>query len=242
MRVAISVLCGFLICISPAFAADPSLVEPEALAALNKMGAYLRTLKSFEVKTDTLTDAVMDNGQKVQFAGSVDYKVRRPDGFAITVSDDRRVRQFLYDGKHFTVFAPRMGFYATVPAKPTIREVLQTAYDRFDIELPLADLFRWGTPDDRHEGISSGVVVGYARINGVDADQYAFRQGDIDWQIWIQRGDKPLPLKAVVTDTSDSAMPDYVAVLHWTPVAQFDKAAFVFTPPKDAKSITIASR
>jgi hypothetical protein len=152
------------------------------------------------------------------------------------------VRQFLYDGKSFTVFSPRMGFYATVPAKPTIREMLATANDRFGIELPLADLFRWGADSNDHEGITGAIVVGYAKIGGADADQYAFRQGDIDWQIWVQRGDKPLPLKMVITDTSDSAMPEYGAVLHWTTAASFDDATFAFKPPKDAKPITIASR
>ena len=242
MRLAFPAFCTLAILTYAANAAEPPKVDPDSLAALDKMGAYLRTLGSFQIKTDTLTEAVLDNGQKVQFAGNADYKVRRPNGFAVTVSDDRRVRQFLYDGKTFTVFSPRMGFYATVPAKPTIREMMATAYDKFKIELPLADLFRWGTDDDHRDKITSGVTVGYAKINGVDTDQYAFREGNIDWQVWIQRGDKPLPQKIVITDTSDSAMPEYGAALHWTTTAKFDDATFAFTPPKDAKKITIASR
>lgn len=242
MRLALPILCALTMLGGAAQAADKATVDPQAIAALDKMGAYLRTLKSFELKTDTLSDSVLDNGQKVQFAGNTDYKVRRPNGFVVTVSDDRRVRQFIYDGKTFTVFSPRMGYYASAPAKPTIREVLATAYDKFGIELPLGDLFRWGTPDDHHDDITSGVVVGYAKLGGVDADQYAFREGDIDWQIWIQRGAKPLPLKVVITDTSDDAMPAYGAVLHWAPQASFNDATFAFKPPKDAKPITIASR
>ena len=222
--------------------AEPPKVDPGAVAALDKMGAYLRTLGSFEIKTETVTDSVLDNGQKVQLGGSGDYKVRRPNGFAVTISSDRKVRQFLYDGKSLTVFSPRMGFYATVPARPTIGETLAAVYDKFKIELPLGDLFRWGTADDHHQDVTSAVEVGYAKINGVEADQYAFRQGNIDWQVWIQRGDKPLPLKVVITDTSDNAMPEYGAVLHWTTTASFSDATFAFNPPKDAKKITIASR
>ena len=242
MRLALQTFCALAILTGAANAATKSNVDPAAVAALDKMGTYLRTLGSFEIKTDTLTDAVLDNGQKVQFAGSANYKIRRPNAFAVTVSDDRRVRRFLYDGKTFTVFSPRMGFYASVPAKPTIREMMATAYDKFKIELPLADLFRWGTDDDHRDKITSGVAVGYAKINGVEADQYAFREGNIDWQVWIQRGDKPLPLKIVITDTSDNAMPEYGAVLHWTTAAKFNDATFAFNPPKDAKKITIASR
>jgi hypothetical protein len=216
-------------------------IEPESLQALEKMGAYLRTLTSFELKSDTTTDAVLDNGQKVKFAGTVDYKVRRPNGFLIATSDDRRVRQFYYDGKKFTIYSPRMGFYATVPAPPTIRELLKVVYEKYDVQLPLEDLFRWGLQNDRREDLDSGVVVGPAKIDGQDTDQYAFREGDIDWQIWIARGNKPLPLRAVLTTTSDAAMPEYTASLHWNTNATFSDDTFSFKPPAKAKPITIAS-
>ncbi|MEJ0041147.1 MAG: DUF2092 domain-containing protein [Rhizomicrobium sp.] len=94
-----------LVSLDAASAAAPAKnqdVEPEALAALDRMGAYLRTLQSFEIKAVTTTDVVLDDGQKVQFAGTNTYKVRRPNGFVISVANDRKVRQFYYDGKSLT--------------------------------------------------------------------------------------------------------------------------------------------
>ena len=217
-------------------------VDPEALAALDKMGTYLRTLGSFELKADTLTDNVLENGQTAQFAGTVDYKVRRPNGFVITVADDRKVRQFNYDGKSFTVYSPRMSYYATVPAPPTIREALDRAYQRYGITLPMDDLFRWGEPGDKRDNLKSGFLVGYAKMGGQDADQYAFRSANIDWQIWIAKGDKPLPLKVVLTDVSDPARPQYTATYHWTPSARFTDATFAFKPPPNGKPIKLAQR
>ena len=103
MRVVFQTFCALAILGSAANAgetskAETSKVDPDSVAALDKMGAYLRTLSSFELKADTLTDNVLENGQTVQFAGTIDYKVRRPNGFVITVADDRKVRQFNYDG------------------------------------------------------------------------------------------------------------------------------------------------
>jgi len=226
----------------PASKSDAPMVEPQALDALKKMGAYLRTLNALEIKASTLTDTVLDNGQTVQFAGTANYRVRKPNGFVITVADDRRVRQYNYDGKSFTIFSPRMGFYSTVPAPPTTRELLTKIHDKLGIEFPLEDLFRWGLPEDRHDDLTSGVLVGYARINGGDAEQYAFRERDVDWQIWIQRGDKPLPLKVVITLASDEARPQFAATLNWTTNPKFTDATFAFKPPADAKPITIAQR
>ena len=48
---------------SPAASTATPKVEPESIQALEKMGAYLRTLTSFELKSDTTEDAVLDNGQ-----------------------------------------------------------------------------------------------------------------------------------------------------------------------------------
>jgi len=239
---ALFLTAGALVFSLGALAAPSPNVEPQALAALDKMSAYLRSLNSFEIRSDTVTDAVLDNDQTVQFTGTVIYRVKRPNGFVISVADDRKVRQFNYDGKSFTIFSPRLGYYATVPAPPTIRELLTNVSNRYGLELPLADLFRWGAKDDDRKYLTSGYVIGYAKINGLDADQYAFREGDIDWQIWIQRGNRPVPLKAVITDTSDPARPVFAATMSWTINPTFNEATFAFKPPKDAKLIVMAKR
>jgi len=214
-------------------------VDPEAIDALRKMGTYLRTLTSFEIRSETTTEDVLDNDQKVQFGGKIDYKVRKPNGFAISSASDRKVRAYYYDGKSFTIYSPRLGFYSTVSAPPTIRALFNEVYKKYGIEFPLEDLFRWGSPDSRYNDLRTAVLVGYARIDGQDADQFAFREGNADWQVWIRRGDKPLPLKLVIVDTSDETMPEYTAVLHWNTSATFPDETFTFKPPADAKAITL---
>ena len=205
------------------------------------MSAYLRTLTSFEVGAATLREEVDDAGQKLQFTGSTDYKVRRPNGFVIEIAEDRRVRDIYYDGKSLTLFAPRMGYYTTLAAPPTIAQTLDDAASKYQITLPLEDLFRWGQGDDGAEVLTSAYHVGYAKIAGQDADQFAFRQPGVDWQIWIARGDKPLPLRVVVTSTSDPVRPQFEADLTWNTAPQFADATFTFQPPSDAKAIGIAS-
>ena len=214
-------------------------VDPAAINALQKMGSYLRSLTSFEIHSETTTEDVLDNDQKVQFAGKMDYKIRQPDSFVISSITDRKVREYYYNGTNFTIYSPRMGFYSTVPAPPTIRELFNTVYEKYGIEFPLEDLFRWGSADNRYNDLTTAVLVGYAKIDGQDADQFAFREGNADWQVWIRRGEKPLPLKLVIVDTSDETMPEFTAVLHWNTSAMFPDDIFTFKPPADSKQITI---
>ena len=73
------------------------------------MGAQLRALKAFALRSETTIDEVLDNGQKVQFGGTVDYRARRPNGLRMEVVSDRKQRQFFYNGKTFTQYGPTNG-------------------------------------------------------------------------------------------------------------------------------------
>ena len=216
-------------------------VEPAAVQALQRMSAYLSTLTSFEAKAETSLDLVDDNDQTLQLDGVTRYKVRAPDGFVIEVVSDRQSRQFIYDGKQLTVNSPNLGFYATVPAPPTIRKTLEAAYDKYGIQLPLEDLFRWADPaNKRSEDLTSGFVVGTATIDGAETTQYAFREGGTDWQIWIQKGDHPLPRRLVIATKSDEARPQHTAEYTWNLAPSFNDAAFVFDPPEGAGKVVLA--
>jgi hypothetical protein len=224
---------------APAPKATPQ-VAPEALQALRRMSAYLGSLPVIDLTSQTSVDVVTVQGQRVQLDGAVHYKIRRPDAFVIEVDSDQKKRTFFYDGKQFTVFAPSFGYYATVPAPPTVRQTLAALETKFGIELPLEDLVRWSDPtEDPAVGLISGFVVGPDTLDGVATDQYAFRNADLDWQIWIQRGDKPLPLKVVIVDRTDPTEPNYVARLTWNASPTITQEDFTFRPGKDAKPIRL---
>lgn len=212
-------------------------IDPTAVEALRRMGAYLRTLKSFGVVVDAAKDEVSASGQKIQYSGTVNYLVRPPNALRAEIRTDRKQRIIYYDGKTLTVYAPRMHYFAQAPAPPTIMAMLDSAKDKFDLELPLSDLFTWGTANDGTKDLTAARLVGPAYVRGVDADQYAFRQPGADWQVWIKRGDTPLPLRLVITTTDVAQQPQYAASFSWNTAARTENAAFAFVPPRDAVKI-----
>src|SRR4029079_12697398 len=124
-----------------------------------KMGAYLRTLKAFQVRSDTSRDEVLDNGQSVAYDGIVDMLVQRPDRLRAEVTSDRQQRFYFYDGKSFTLWANRVNYYATAPAPLTLAELTDRLQTRFGIEMPLSDLLSWGA-----EGHAAPLVTGGADV------------------------------------------------------------------------------
>ena len=218
------------------------VIEPAAMQALQRMGSYLSTLTSFEVQSTTSRDLVTNDGQRLMLDGVANYKIRRPDGFVVEVNSDAKKRTYYYTGNTLPVFAPDLNFYASAAAPPTIPQTLDVLYDKFGISLPLEDLFRWGDPNlHRADSVKSAVAVGKSTIDGVATDQYAFREGDIDWQIWIQRDGDPLPRKVVIVDRTDPASPTYTAELTWNVTSALTADDFTFHPDKDAKLIRITS-
>ena len=89
----------------PQGGAKESAIDPDAMTALDKMGAYLRTVKAFQVKADVSDDDVMDDGQIIQFSKKVDIVAARPDRMRIEVDGDEGHRFFFFDGKNFTIYA-----------------------------------------------------------------------------------------------------------------------------------------
>jgi len=213
--------------------------DPGAIKALEDMSTYLRTLKAIQVHVVTSRDEVLEDGQNVTFSGTVDMIAERPNHLRAEVITDKQHRMYFDDGKTFSVWARRANFYATIPAPPTLRELSDTLTDRYNLELPVADLFHWGGGKST-EGIVGASDLGASQVDGTTCEHYAFRQEGADWQLWIQQGDYPLPRKLVITTTTDPARPRFSSVITWNLAPSYNDAAFTFDPPKDAKKIALA--
>lgn len=216
-------------------------IEPEAVNALRRMSTFLLSLNSIHLVSNSTLDAVTNDGQRIQMDGVTTYKVRKPNGFVIEYASAMKPRSFYYDGKSFTVYSPKLGFYAQVPAPATNREVLDLLYKRYGIALPLEDLFRWNDNEERVAKLKSGYEVGPAIVDGKEANHYAFREETIDWELWLQKGDQPIPLKLSIVDRTDEARPAFTARLNWTLNPSYSESDFAFTPGPDAKRIQLAT-
>lgn len=224
-------------------AASEAAVDPAAIQALTDMGKYLQTLKRFEVETELTGERVLMDGQKIQHSASAEIEVERPNHLRAKLDTPRTRRTLYYDGKQVTLFTPAQNVYSSVPFSGTLGELADALQGKYGIEIPLADLFVWGTDAAPVSRIESAMIVGQDVIDGDLCNQYAFRQGKIDWQIWISaRAGRPLPRKLVITNRADEARPQSVSLIDWDLKPDFKASAFSFRPPKGAKAIEMLPR
>jgi hypothetical protein len=227
---------------SGAAASTPNPVDPAAIQALKDMGAHLQTLKRFQVSTAMTGERVLADGQKLQHEATAELDVDRPNRVRIRMHSARSERRLYYDGKNVTLYTPAQKYYSTVPFTGNLAELVEKLEDRYDVEVPLSDLFVWGTPDAPLDKIASAMNAGQDFIDDDLCDHYAFRQGTIDWQIWITTGRRPLPRKIVNTNRADEARPQSVSLLDWDLKPDFTNAVFRFAPPKGARAIELVPR
>jgi hypothetical protein len=123
---------------------NSATMEPAAVNALKDMGTYLRSLKDFQVRAEITNDVVLTDGKKIQVAKTTNLLARLPDRLMAEIDGDEEAKIFFYNGKEFTIFAKDLGYYASVPAAPTLKEVANTLDDKYGVEIRLPISFSGG--------------------------------------------------------------------------------------------------
>ncbi len=103
---------------------------------------------------------------------------------------------------------------------------------------PGTDLLYKNAAEKMLKATSSGFVVGPSVVAGMKSTHLAFRAAEVDWQVWIDDGDKPLPRKFILTSKQVKGEPEFTMVIRsWDLAPKLTNQEFVFTPPKGAKKI-----
>jgi hypothetical protein len=222
--------------------AQASDVDPDAIKLLRRTTDYLSSLKQFRVETDTTIEAVLSTGQKLQFGHRVAVTVQRPNKLRAERVGELISQTFHYDGASLSINLPDQKYHATVPAPPTLEAMLDFARDQLGVIAPGADFVYKNAFERLTEGLTSAFVVGKGVVGGARSDHIAFRNAEVDWQIWIREGDKPLPLKFVVTSKRMPESPQFVVEMSkWDAAPKVTDAMFRFVPPKGSRPIEFLS-
>jgi hypothetical protein len=222
-------------------AAPPSgkaAIEPAAERMLKQMTDYLSGLQSFRVQSSATDEVVTKAGQKLQVASSSQVSVRRPDRLRSEQIGAANALGFWYDGQRMTLSCKADSSYSTLPAPANIDATIDKARKEFQIDAPGADLLYSNPYEILTEQVTGGRFVGRETVDGVPANHLAFTGEEVDWQIWIQEGRQPLPLRFVITSKTVKGQPDFeVRMSHWEPQARLGDDVFAFQPPANAKQL-----
>ena len=211
-------------------------VDADARGVLSAMSAYLGGLRSFSVDYAAVDEVITTDGQKLQFLHSGSLTAQRPDRLHAMRRGAAGTSEMVLDGQNLILLGRDANAYLRLPA-PSITAAVE-AVQRLGFDAPGADLLADRPLDSATTDITSGVHVGMTFIDSVEVHHLAFRGVEVDWQIWVTAGDRPLPLRYVIISKSVAGGPQYTLQLrNWNVAPSLDPARFLFAPPPGARQL-----
>lgn len=231
-----AVVFGFGVAVVPASAQG---IEPDADKILRTMTSYLAGLKSFTADYDADSEVLDLAGQKLQYSASGTIAVERPGNLHVTREGAFADAEIKFAGKAVSILGKKINAYVQIDSPgPTIDEAVDEVRAATGLDAPGADLIIADPYAVLVEDATQGFHVGTGFVGRTECEHLAFRNPRVDWQIWIQKGEQPLPLKYVITTKWVTGAPQFTLRLsNWNVAPQFDASEFTFIAPPDATKL-----
>lgn len=215
-------------------------LDDEAVNTLKGAIEFLEGIERFEIKARVIYDVVQEDGRRLQFEKQTRLIQQRPNKlFVERLRDDGNVRKFWYDGSHVSILSEEKNAYAQLKAPGTIDETLDMFEGLFNEPHPLADLL-YSDLGHLLELPEEAYYVGSSNVGSFQCSHLVFRNTNLDWQIWVQKGELPFIRKVVITYRNKPGIPQFVGYLDsWLTPASINPNVFAFTPPKEAERLAI---
>jgi hypothetical protein len=218
--------------------------DAQAMAVLQRMADFLSQAQGFSVTAEIGFDVVQESGEKLEFGETRRVIIRRPDRARIDITKrDGATSGFIFDGQTIAVFNTREHVYATAAKPGTLDEAISYFINDLDMRFPLAEIFSTQLAETLRAEVRTAYNVGQEYIMGVACEHLALRGGRADLELWVARGDRPLPCRLVITYKEAEGQPQFWAQFSdWNLSPDVSDAQFVFTPSEGATKIAFGAR
>jgi hypothetical protein len=211
-------------------AVPETVIDPDKI--VRGMASLLTSAQSLTLHIEKSFDVVLEDGAKIQYSGAADIALRRPDRIYVMYGDDVSAKELWYDGSTFTLFDLLHNVYGSIATAPHIDAALEQLSADYGIRIPLAPLFSADPYAKYAAGARNKRYFGLHDVEGIASHHFLFRGDHLDWQIWIEAGERPLPRKIVVTYKELDGSPQHSIVLtEWDLDAELDDELFVADVP-----------
>jgi len=213
-------------------------VNPDADEILRSMSSFLGGAKAFSVATQISNEVVTREGEKLQLNSSGTVVVQRPSALHLSRRGRFADVELFFDGTRVVVFGKNLNAYVERAAAGSIDELVATIQSELALDLPGSDLLVADPYAALSPGITGSGYHGTAYVQGVECHHLSFREDEVDWQVWVATGDRPLPMKYVITTKWLTGAPQYTVELHdWNLAPSFAADRFIFSPPQGAEKL-----
>lgn len=224
---------------------DTDKIDPKADSLLKEMSYFLGSKYRYTFKADIMFDEILDSGRKLQRSALEKVFVQKPNKVYVEYIGDVGAQRFWYDDGNVTISDLPTGLYSKIVVPNTIDQAFDELLKQYNYSVPFSELLFVNPYKILSENVEAGYYIGSSVVFGVSCNHLAFIDKNVNWQIWIEDGQRKVPRKIVITYKKIPGSPQFIAILKdWI----FDQplSHFLFKPDipnyaKDTKITTITA-
>ncbi len=206
------------------------------------MSTRLAAATQVSVTTTEIRDIVRLSGAKEQVSQTAVYTVQRPDRFYTKMTGGRGLETW-YNGKTLTIASHPEKVFAQAPMPETIDRSLDVLAERYDMALPMGDLFYSSAAKALLSDTTTGGYVGRENVGGTPSYHLSFQDKGVDWEIWLPTEGEPLPRRLKVVQKARTGQPMVdLTFTEWNLAPQITDATFVPKLSADYEGIAVIQR
>jgi hypothetical protein len=223
--------------VSPAPPPAP-IIEQYALDRLKQMSEKLASTKAFTYRSNSFIELRAVTGQFLTFFIDSEVALQRPNKLRVNVLGDMPSFQLYFDGAKVSAYDPQKNLHSVSEPLTTIDEMLDFVMTKAQMNFPSADFMYSNPYAVMTKNLTHAIVVGPSMVNGVPCEHFAYMEPGINWEIWIESGKNPLPLRLAMTYKQVPNFPRFlVEFADWNLSPKLSKDTFVFKIPANSKQI-----
>jgi hypothetical protein len=209
---------------------------------VQQMSAKLAAAKALTVTTTETRELVRASGRKETVSQTGTYSLRRPDRFYARMTGGLGLEAW-YNGKIVTIASHPEKVFAQAPMPDTVDRTLDALAERYDMALPLGDLFYGSAEKALLADTTTGGYVGVENVGQTPCAHLAFKDTGVAWELWLPREGDPLPKRFKVVQSRRTGAPAVdVTFTEWNLAPQLADATFVPKVPADFEGIAVVQR
>jgi hypothetical protein len=210
----------------------------DATRILKTMSDFIAMQQNVSITFDADIEVITPDVQKIQFTNSGTVLMSRPDKLRATRTGGYSDVELFFDGRTATFVSKDDKVYTRLETPGSIDQLIGRLRNEFSLTAPGADLLLSNVFDDLMEGAIDAKHIGLGVIDGVECEHLAFRTLEVDWQIWIEAGARPIPRKYIITSKTVTAAPQYtLRIKEWRTDAQTNANSFTFAPEPGTRQV-----
>ena len=223
-------------------AQNPREVDSIAVRLVDKMSAVIGELSAVSVSLETANDEQNDLFENERLFAQHQLRFSGPSNMTVHSRGDGGNKAFWYNGEFLTYYSFDENNYVTLETPDNTMDMIDSLHTKFGIKFPGADIFFPTLTDDILNNFDHFKYLGLKEVDGEQCFHVMASSEEMTFQLWITNDAMYLPKKYLFLDKKDHHKQFEGTFSNWVLNPIIPATVFEFTPPKNARLISIMAK